>query len=113
MDRTAGRLEKLHSMGLPLQDTLPIGMLVSSIEVEQLLPVKSSIKSLADSSLKWEVVASSPMEEANALKFDGRPHIRSAARSAVCAFCAKPSHSTETCFMNPLNPASRLKLSDK
>ena len=50
-------------MGIKLDDTLEIGIIVFSINMSELAPVTAAIKTLAESEIKWEAVSSRLIEE--------------------------------------------------
>ena len=63
IDRMAGLLEQLFSMGSGVADSLAISILVASIEVPLLQPVTAAIKTLAESNINWEDLTNLPFEE--------------------------------------------------
>lgn len=58
IDHLAGLLEQLSAMDSPLPETLAVGILVASIEVNDLMPVTASIKTMADQYVTCEDVSS-------------------------------------------------------
>ena len=111
IDRMAGLLEQLSSMGTSVADSLAIGILVASVEVPQLQPVTAAIKTLAENNINWEDVTNHLFEEQKLLSSDDFIRSRVNAANAACQICEKTNHQTEHCFLNPLNPRDKLNLS--
>ena len=109
IDKMAGLIEQLRAMGSIFDDALAIGILVASIDVSELLPATAAIKTLSDKEVKWEDVSSRLIDEAKNLK-SGFTNNRSYAANTNCAICGKSNHTTDRCFLNPLNPKNKLKL---
>lgn len=110
VDRLSGLVKKFQSISDPLHDTLEIGMLVAAIDVDQLMPVIASIKTLPESSVTWEHVASRGVEETNVLRTGNVPHDRESTAQYVCPLCQPGRNTLNRCFHNPLNPNNRLNL---
>lgn len=109
IDKLAGIIEQLRSMGSTFDDALAIGILVASITVSELMPATAAIKTLADKDIKWEEVSSRLIEEVKNIKSSNRtPRANSA--NSTCAICGKNNHSTNRCFLNPMNPHNKLDL---
>ena len=113
VDRMAALIEQLRSMKTTLDDSLAIGILVASIDVPSLLPITAAIKTLAESDINWEDVTSRLIEESKTLTSSSGPVDRANAAMSSCQICQKNSHRTENCFLNPMNPHNKLKLSDE
>lgn len=109
IDKMAGLIEQLRSMGSTFDEALAIGILVASITVPDLLPATAAIKTLTEKDATWELVSGRLIEEVKNLKSNNRNQQSNAANSS-CAICGKPNHSTPKCFLNPLNPNNRLNL---
>ena len=114
IDKMAGLVEQLRSMGTTMDDTLAIGILVSSIEVTELLAVTASIKTLAESDINWEAVSSRFIEEVHTLYEPNGHSVRAnSAETSVensCGICGKKSHKTSSCFLNLMSPNCRIKV---
>lgn len=106
VDRLAGLIAQLRRMGTNFDETLAIGILVASVEAQPLLSVTAAIKTISEKDLKWEDVASRLMDEVRSAR---RSSDRASAANLTCSICKKP-HSTDRCFLNPLNPNHRLNL---
>lgn len=63
VDKMAGIVEELNHMGMSLDKTLTVGILVASIEAPELRPVATAIKTLAEDNLEWESVTGRLIEE--------------------------------------------------
>ena len=109
IDKLAGIIEQLRSMGSTFDDALAIGILVASISVPELMPATAAIKTLADRDIKWEDISSRLIEEVKNLKSSNRTPRANLANSS-CAICGKNNHSTNRCFLNPMNPQNKLNL---
>ena len=112
IDRMAGLIETLRSMGSTFDDALAIGILVASIDVQELLPVVAAIKTLSDRDMKWESVTSRLIEESSDASSSAVINHANTANSS-CGICGKSNHSTAKCFINPLNPNNRLNLTEE
>ena len=119
IDRMAGLLDQLKSMGNELADSLAIGILVASIEVHQLHAVTAAIKTLAEKDIKWEEITSRLLEERTAFLTEDGHRDRATPANSVrngqgeeqsCSICGKPNHKTHQCYLNPLNPENKLGL---
>ena len=111
IDKLAGIIEQLRSMGTNFDDSLAIGILVASIEVPELGPATAAIKTLADKDVKWEDVCARLIDESKTMK-SGSRH-RSNLATNRCGICNKTNHTTDKCFLNPLNPSNKLRLKVK
>lgn len=119
IDRMAGLLDQLKSLGNYLDDALSIRILVDSIEVSELQAVTAAIKTQAETDIKWEEVTGRLLEERLGLLGEDARRDRANPASASahdhsengCAICDKTSHETKNCFLNPLNPTNKLGLS--
>lgn len=112
VDKIAGIVEQLRSMGTVLEDSLIIGILLASIDVVQLHPATAAIKTLSETHTTWEDVSSRLIEEVKMLRSDrSLRHKSAAAVTKVCELCGKEGHTLPRCFLNPLNPNNRLGLS--
>lgn len=110
VDKMAGLIEQLRSMGTTFDDSLAIGMLVASIEVSELFAVTASIKTLSADSVNWEQVSNRLIEETKTITSGSRGIIRASAANSSCQICQK-KHPTEKCFLNPMNPNCKLDVS--
>lgn len=63
VDSMAACIEQLRNMRKTLDDTLASSMLVASLDVPELAPVATSIKTWKDDSLPWENIANCFIEE--------------------------------------------------
>lgn len=111
IDKVEGLIEKLRAMGTVFDDSLAIGILVASIDLPEMAPATAAIKTLADKDVNWESISSRLIDEAKNLKSGTRT--RSHAASQCCAICGKTNHTTDRCFLNPLNPNNKLDLKSK
>ena len=62
VDRMAGIIEELKNMGLTLDATLTVGLLLESVEASELTAVAAAIKTQAETELKWESVTARLIE---------------------------------------------------
>lgn len=97
-------MERLQTMGTSMEYSLAIGILVATIEVTQLLPVTSAIKTLAENNTSWKYVTSRSIKDTNSIQFDNNNRDRSHASSTVCQIFSKSNHRTGICSLNPSNP---------
>lgn len=113
IDRMAALFEQLTAMEATMDESLQVGILIASIEVEDLRAVSAAIKTLADDDVKWDTVAERLIEECAALKKASHaPHSSAAAKGKgkkLCSFCSRPGHVAKNCWINPANPNNRLK----
>lgn len=112
VDRMAGLIEQLKSMGMTLDESLSIGILVASIEVQELMPVTASIKTLSESDVKWEEVSNRLIEDSNSISSGTALTAKSNMAHDGCQICHKSNHRTEKCFLNPMSKNSKLNISD-
>lgn len=89
-----------------------MGNLVALIEVNALMPVTASIKTLADRNWSCEEVASRNIEDETALWHGSRSAEKSSAAYGYRDICGKYNEKTDHCFLNPLFAANKLRLSD-
>ena len=68
IDKMAALLEKLQAMKASVEDTLAVGILLASIEVEEMGPVVAAIKTLSEDKVTWDAVAERLIEEARAIR---------------------------------------------
>lgn len=111
IDQMAGIIDQLRSMGTKFEDPLAIGILVASIEEQQLKPATAAIKTLAESDLNRGEVSGRLIEEVKTLLKASDSAVDShAAYENWCHICERNGHSTGECFSNPKNPQNRLGL---
>lgn len=89
-NKLTGFLEQLTAMDAALSDTLAVGIPVESIEVNALMPVTVSIKTLAYNDLHWGEIASRFIEEETALLHGSQPAERSSSKHDWCGTAARP-----------------------
>lgn len=102
IERLAGLVEQLSEMDVPLPETLAVGILVESVEVNALMSMISWIKTFTDQYVTWEDVSSRSIEEATTLRFGTGSIERSSAAHRYCEICGRTNHATPKCFLNPL-----------
>lgn len=96
-------------MGVTIDNSFAVAILVASIEVSSLCPAPTAIKTLNEKYLRWHTVAEHLTEEVNALKEGRRSEISLAAVAQdTCQVCGKEGHTAATCFMNPLHVQNKL-----
>ena len=109
IDKMAAIVEQLAAMQASMDESLTVGILVASIDVVEMRPVISAIKTLADGDVKWDGVAERLIEEWRSIKNGAHAGESSAAGRVVCDFCSRPGHTAGKCWINPANPQNRLK----
>lgn len=102
-------IRTIQSIGSTFDDTLCTGILVASIEVQDVVPAVTAIKSLSDIYLKWEKVSSRLIEDA--ANVNSSRHISRVTQASMdCSICGKQIQMTPKCFLSQLNQSSLLKL---
>lgn len=98
--------------GTILKDSLFIGIVLASVDSIHLQPRTTAINTLMEVDMTWEDVMSRLIEKVKTLR--GDPKSRQKSSSAVsegCSLCGKKGHDISACFLNLINPDSRLGLS--
>ena len=112
IDKMASLLEQLRAMNAIIDDPLAVGILLASIDVEELGPVVAAIKTLSEESVKWDGVAERLIEESRSIRTSG--HVQATVAKSHrprenCDYCHRPGHPASRCWINPDNPNNRLK----
>lgn len=96
-------------MDAKMDDSLAVGILISSIDLPELKPVVAAIKTLSDNDATWETISERLIDECRGFGKTVQLGESSTAASANCNFCSKRGHRAEKCWINPANPNNRLK----
>lgn len=97
-----------------LDDTVFLGISVTSIEVPELAFIRAAIKNPTEANLKWYSVTSLLIEESKALCHRTiRSRAADTSSSVVSSLRHRPVPRIKGSLFNPLNPENRLKLTDK
>lgn len=114
-DLLALLIEKIRSMGTIVHDTLAIGILVASIDVQELLPTTAAMKAIADKDMKWKLVTTRFIGDAKQ-NFSSRssPTQLEQAFAAVCKgqICQNPGHKIDKCYLKRMGSNCRLDISE-
>lgn len=111
LKKMGGVIDQLKSMIVTFDDVLTVGKLVCSIDVSQLSPVVSSVKSLTEEKISWKRVTNRVIEEVKSLKCNLDTHqMANIVSSKYCSICYRRTHDTSKYYLNPINPNNYLKL---
>lgn len=97
-------------MDTNLEDSVAVGVLISSIQVPELDPETASIKAISERDLKWEDLHARLIEEVADLRHIPGNSFKANAASVHCQICLRSLHPTEKCFLNPMSPDNKLQL---
>ena len=120
VDRMADIIDQLRSMNTTVEESLAVGVLLSSIVAPELQNVTAAIRTLADDNLTWEVATERLLDEHRTLLRNdsddenatyGTRRAYTARAVPRCEICGKRGHTTEKCWLNPRNPDNKLRLS--
>lgn len=110
IDRLSGIIVQLRLMDTNLEDSVAVEILIWSIQVPELASETASIKKISERDLKREDVSARLVEEVADLPNIPGNSFKANAASVHCQICLRTSHPTEKCFLNPINPDSKLQL---
>lgn len=81
-------LEQLEGMYASMDESLSVGILITSIEKVELAPVVAAIKTLADTYVKWETVTERLTEEWRGFRISTWVGKSTATALATCIYCS-------------------------
>lgn len=119
VNKRAGLVEELKSLGAFLFDTLAIEMLIAFNDFDQFVSVTAFIMNLLDNSFTWDDEASRFIEEAKALRMGHVPYYSMNTAQYVCPLCKRKgisltasftTNSTRTNDSTQKNPLIRIPL---
>lgn len=112
VDQLAVLKQQLRAMCTPLPDSLAIKILVAIVEVSEITPGTTAIRSLAEKDINWKDFSSLLIEECKVLKKSPGVN-KAAAANLTCGLYQKLGHENKNVYLNPLNPNNRLNFPGK
>lgn len=110
LDCLDGLIEEMRAMGTSFDNALAIGILLSSIKKDQLIPTTSAIEKLSDKDLNWEDECRFLIDDVRTVRNTNNGRERSSAAIRSCDICKK-IHRTKDVYCNPSNSPKKLNLS--
>lgn len=111
VDKISALVEQRRGMGSTLDDPLITGILIASINVEELKPPTMGLETLSDEKIKWADVTARLLEEVKSLKSERNQSSRQAMHDEQsCGICCKTNHHTGSCFLNQRNRFNKVGL---
>lgn len=96
IDKLAGLVAQLKAMKTAIDDTIAVGILLASIQVPALAATIAAVKTLADTDMTWDTVATRLIEEWRDAPRD--LFLESSLMANVrCSYCGKHGHRSRNC----------------